>query len=622
MLKDKDLKDIQALISLGKQRGYVTYEEMNTLLPEHLVAADQLDDVMIMFTQLDIEVLREPRSEQSDEPAERQQPLQMDTPGFFDSVRPYLRKMGRVSLSHKGEIEIARRIEEGEKIVNQNVLTSATAVAAIQTLIESDNDHAQRTRDGRTYLEVQQLAGELLALLESNREKERRARSKTRREESSQEVTASTQSLLEVMQSLGLSQGRIEDIAQQVQDSWSLMQKHESGIAAIAQEAGVPVRDLRRIIRKVRQTPEEDDDTVLAETGLARETWADLDIRIRRELRRIRKVEMTTGMDRGSLRTLAREVRRGKMVAEMARAELVDWHAESIAGIARQHTRQGLSTPDLFQALQSGLLQAIGNFEYRRGYRFWAHAESGAHRSLQQALADSVQTLHLPQPMIDAINTMLRARHIISSEAEGEPTPADIADRMGVTVDRVQELLALEEGALCLVRAGGDPPVSPTDHETEDGDTLYRAANDWSSTEFENRSLTMCRQRTAVFGWAEAQHEFHREAIAQQEQLVAEYRGVHDLDAKDAEAKKERADNNRKMLATLAPREERVLRQRFGIEEEADHTGEKVGQDFEATREKIRRIEMKALRKLRHPGRASRLRSFIEADPTPGEGEE
>ena len=285
MLKDKEFSEIQALINMGKQRGYVTQEEMNKALSPDDVSEDYFEHVRQVLVQMQIEVVSETSNFQAHRVAEAQgqeEVAPLDAGRSADPVRMYLRKMGTVALlSREGEIEIARRIEEGETIVNHNVLTSPIGVAYIQTLIENDAARVQRaiksgkrpkaarTTDDRSYDEAQAIALAHLETLEAAKHRLRKARSKKRRDSFGDEVGEAALLLLRVMESFNLSKRQIDEISRRIHDYWSEMVEYERGIQRVAREARVPVRDLRRMIRKVRRTPEKGGRELVDDTGIS-----------------------------------------------------------------------------------------------------------------------------------------------------------------------------------------------------------------------------------------------------------------------------------------------------------------------------------------------------------------
>ncbi|MBN2798114.1 MAG: RNA polymerase sigma factor RpoD [Deltaproteobacteria bacterium] len=571
MTTQRDNAEVQQLINMGKKRGYVTYEEMHNALPTHLVEADQLDDVMILFNNLDIEVLKEEQEREEKEREEKEAPESptAEAARSNDPVRVYLRKMGSVPLlTRDGEIEIAKRIETGNGRVRAVLLTSAPAIAHIDALIEEERERLEqaaslgksprpfRNRKGQTLQEIRDEASRLHAELSEARLSGDKAKSQRRRTESEEAISATEEALIALIESVNPVPEALERIALEVQLGWQEIAASEKDIESVARDARLPVKDLRRSIRQVRRNLDGTGQEVIRRTGIPEERWRDFDSRVRRELRKIRKVEATLGMTGDHIRMAATELKKGQAHAEQAKCELVEANLRLVVSIAKKYTNRGLHFLDLIQEGNIGLMKAVEKFEYRRGYKFSTYATWWIRQAITRAIADQARTIRIPVHMIETINKLMRTQRHLVQEMGREPTPEELAEKMEMTVEKVHKILKIAKEPISLETPIGEEEDSHLGDFIEDKNTLS------PSESMESASLN------------------------------------HAV---------------RKLLATLTTREERVLSLRFGIGQPTDHTLEEVGQDFEVTRERIRQIEAKALRKLRHPSRSKRLRAFMDA---------
>ena len=548
---------LRELVDTGKEKGYVLYDEVNDLLPDDIATGPELDDLLADFDSNGVEILEEPKLEYDKKIEDGEEFAEIDLNADLgdksnDPVRMYLREMGTVPLlTREGEIELAKRIERGQRSVNKALSRSSLITHEITQFAEEIRKGQLTARDVLVTADQlpidEEVAGDpeteqLLASLEEIEKLHRKALSCRQRLAQTPRQTKPRQ-YRQCRYELARTLVTISHGVQQIAFS-SITRRRLIGKLRLAVEE---FKALEKEIAKAQRRSEECEPSVPG-----RDNKRDL----RQLTTRMQQLEDECGATSVELRRTLQILDRGDQEADVAKKQLIEANLRLVVSIAKRYTNRGLQFLDLIQEGNIGLMKAVDKFDYQRGYKFSTYATWWVRQAITRAIADQARTIRIPVHMIETINKLVRAQRQLQQELGREPTTEELSRRLELPVNKVRKVLRIAQEPISL-----ETPVGE-EEESHLGDFIVDRRVTSPSEAVINLNL---REQTA------------------------------------------------EVLKTLSPREEKIIKMRFGLQDGSEHTLEEVGQHFAVTRERIRQIEAKALRKLRHPSRSHRLRAFLDA---------
>ncbi|MBU4462993.1 MAG: RNA polymerase sigma factor RpoD [Proteobacteria bacterium] len=576
-LEKVNKKILKSLILKGKKQGCLTYDEINEAFPDNMLSSEKIDETLMIFDELNIEIIDKKKGKVSGRKKKIEKKVSAgdnksmaDFGTVADPVKMYLREMGFVTLlSREGEVEIAKKIEAGEQEALRAMIDSEIGVKYILNIGERIKNEELRIKhvlrdvdEGDTYVDEVIQVEKFLDTLSSIKKTDEKnivcreklmssALSADEQRRIRRNITRRNNKTFNLLKQYRFEVKIIDQIEAIIRGHVDWFDSMNKKIIMCADKVNSTITELRANLNTQKKFVK----WAGSRCNLTKDELVLLFTELKNVLNQIYENENFIKANSRTLKRVLSCVETGRRRAKIAKSELTKANLRLVVSIAKKYTNRGLQFLDLVQEGNIGLMKAVDKFEYRRGYKFSTYATWWIRQAITRAIADQARTIRVPVHMIETINKLIRTSRSLVQELGRDPKPEEIAEKMELPMDKVRKVLKIAREPISL-----ETPIG----EEEDS---------------------------------------HLGDFIEDKKFVL---------PSDAAVNLNLAEQTRKVLATLTPREEKVLRMRFGIGEKADHTLEEVGQDFTVTRERIRQIEAKALRKLRHPTRSRKLKSFIE----------
>jgi RNA polymerase primary sigma factor len=560
-------------------------EEEGDILTAENVSAGQIDDFISVIEERGLEKVENEQTVKPEKPdlpiveaqvqEDSEEALEQAPFGSFnDPVRMYLREMGSASLLNRAEeVEIAKRIEEGEQEVASVILRSPIIVSELITLGESLRTEKLSIReviggldDEDTDIDEEIYTKKVLSLISKIKRVERtqvhltkklaqKNLTKEKKSELHKKIDQKSEKIFSLIEEINLNKILIEQVAQKLKHLFERLEQAEIEVLECTKNTGIPLEELKKLFRQIRKSPQEEKKAV-KKAGIGKKELLSYEQIIRNALKKIKLTEVEAMLDSQSLKKAVKSIKEGEIKAKLAKDALVRANLRLVVSLAKKYTSRGVQLLDLVQEGNMGLIKAVDKFEYQRGYKFSTYATWWIKQAITRAIADQARTIRIPVHLIETINRLIRTSRRLLQEMGREPTPEEMAKKVELPLEKVRKILRIAKEPISLETPLGE------EEDSRLGDFI------------EDKKIAAPREATVN----------------------------QDL-----------REQTKEVLSTLTPRQEKIVRMRFGIEEKADHTLDEVGRDYNLTRERIRQIEAKALRKLRHPSRSKKLKTFIDS---------